>query len=283
MVKKFFIILFFLLGLGFGFDAQAFSISPLKYSATIAPGESKDWSVKIKNDSDQGAVFSPVVLGEKQDNLGRAVFDKDVDIAEKWFQDSLDSITLAAGESKTAQFNISVPLNTPPGAHYLGLAVRQKSGQSLSAQLVTTLNLQVAGIANESLLFEKFFLTKKIFFDKNWLGQLQIRNIGNVSLDLVGHEDLFYFGKKISGNYLALGNSLFAQSDRLANLNLFVGDKLMLPGFYQAEIKIIYGLTHQTAQSNAGFWYLPWWSLVVLILIVFLILFLLKKNKNATV
>ena len=43
MKNIFFAILFFLLGmLGIGFNAKAFSLSPLKFSATVEAGDKKD-------------------------------------------------------------------------------------------------------------------------------------------------------------------------------------------------------------------------------------------------
>lgn len=285
MLKNFFLILIFFGSLfGSVVSAQAFSISPLKFSTTIAPGENKDWEVMIKNDSDRGGVFVPVILGLRQDSLGRSVFDNNIDIAENWFKIPSSNITLAPGETKGIIFSVNVPLNTPPGAHYLGLGIKEKSGQSISAQLMTVLNLQVSGAAHEALLLENFFTTKKIFFDKNWLAQLQVRNIGNIGLDLVAQPELFYFGQEFEKKSFGLGNSVFAQSSRIAQLNLAPAKPIILPGFYRVDLKIFYGFTHQTVDRSLGFWYLPRWFLALVVMIIFsIIVFVSKKNKNVPV
>lgn len=265
-------------------SAEAFSISPLKITTSIAPGDSKDWEIKVTNDSSASSTFSPIVIGMKQDNLGRSVFDKNIDVAENWFKAMSGDLVLAPGVSKNFIFTVNVPLNTPPGAHYLGLAVQEKNGQALSGQLATVLNLQVAGKAEESLSIEKFFVNKQIFFDKNWPAQIQFRNTGNVSMNLEGQNNLFYFGNDFSSKSIKLGNAIFAQSVRGVDLNLFATEKTVWPGFYRADFSVTYGLTHQIKKDSVNFWYLPYWFLVVLGAIILLILFFVfKKNKNAVV
>lgn len=283
-MKNFFLSFILLLCLFGAGSAQAFSISPLKFTNTIAPGYNLDWEIKVTNNSDHESIFHPVVIGMKQDDLGRSVFGKNIDVAESWFKTPLGDVQLAPGASGKLVFSVNVPANTPPGAHYLGLAVQEKNDQALSAQLATVLNLQVAGTAQESLLIEKLSTTKNIFFDKNWLAQIQIRNVGNVGVDLAGQENLYYFDKKISQKSFNLGNNLFAQSSRRADLELFAGNKIVLPGFYRADIKTIYGVTQQSVEGNISFWYLPYWFLIVLVLIVLsAMFFVFKKNKNVAV
>lgn len=269
---------------GTSFCAQAFSISPLKFSATVAPGDNKEWEVKIKNDSDHSGIFIPVILGLKQDNLGRPVFENNIDIAENWLKVPLNNIKLTTGETKSVIFSASIPLNAAPGAHYLGLGIREQSSQSISTQLVTILNLQIAGLARESLSLEKFLITKKIFFDKNWLAELQIRNAGNIGLDLIGQQELFYFGQKFEKKSFSLGNNLFVQTNRNTKLSLFPDKKIILPGFYRIDVQIFYGFTHQTINQSLNFWYLPAWFLVVIGIVVLLgIFFIFRKNKNVFV
>ncbi len=280
MIKKSLVILFFLWGIfGYSFFAQAFSVSPLKYTATLAPGDNKSWEVRIKNDSTRSGIFVPVILGLRQDQLGRTVFDNNIDIAENWFEPTVNSVVLSGGETALVIFSASVPLNTPPGAHYLGLGVRQKDGKSVSAQLVTILNLQVAGTAQENLSIENFSPVKKIFFDKKWFSEFLVRNRGNIGLDLKSNEDLFYFGQYRGKKVFSMGNALLAQSDRTANLNLSIENNFILPGFYRADIQIVYGLTHQTVNASVNFWYLPVWFIVGLFILL-LLFFVIKKKKN---
>ncbi|MCX6780051.1 MAG: hypothetical protein NT034_02620 [Candidatus Magasanikbacteria bacterium] len=283
-MKKFFLVTILVFTLLAGSDAKAFSISPLKISASIAATDNKDWEIKIKNNSNQISAFYPVVIGMKQDDVGRSIFGKNIDVAENWFKINKEEINLGPGETASIIFSVNVPANTPPGAHYLGLAVQEKNGQSLSTQLATVLNLQISGTAKEALELEKLSLNKNIFFDKKWSAQMQVRNTGNVSLNLGGEENLFYFGKKISSRAIGLGNALFAQSTRNINIILSDSDKIMLPGLYRTNIGVVYGLTHQTLNADLNFWYLPYWFLGVFgIFILLVIFFVFKKNKNEMV
>jgi len=150
-----------------GSSALAFSISPLKYSAVMSPNSSKDWEVKITNNSNQASNFTSKVFGLKQDQQGRSVLEKNIDIAENWFKFPLNNITILPGETKTAIFNVEVPPNTPPGDHYLGLTIEEQGEGALLAQLATALKLQIAGEAREKLVIENFSLNRKIFLIKN--------------------------------------------------------------------------------------------------------------------
>lgn len=283
-MNKYFSIAIFLSALLIADTVQAFSISPLKFTTTVAAGDSQDWEVKVVNNSDHVSVFSPMVIGMKQDSIGRSIFGKNIDIAESWFKTQSGDVRLAPGESFNEIFSVNVPINTPPGAHYIGLAIQEKSGQSLSGQLATVLNLQISGTAQESLILEKFLINKEIFFNKNWLAQIQLRNNGNVSLNLDAKEDLFYFGKKISQKSFNLGSVIFSQSIRNVEINLSNVDKFIFPGFYRSNIKIVYGVTHQVINKEVGFWYLPVWFLTVLsVIILSLIFFVFKKKRNVVV
>jgi hypothetical protein len=262
-----------------GSSALAFSISPLKYSAVMSPNSSKDWEVKITNNSNQASNFTSKVFGLKQDQQGRSVLEKNIDIAENWFKFPLNNITILPGETKTAIFNVEVPPNTPPGDHYLGLTIEEQGEGALLAQLATALKLQIAGEAREKLVIENFSLNRKIFFDKKWLAQLQLRNAGNVELNLAGQKNIFYFGKNIFEERLNLGNNLFSQANRLAQLDLYPQEKMMWPGKYRADLKIKFGVTNQIVSTRIDFWYWPYWFMVILAgLLVLPFLFFRKKN-----
>jgi len=262
-------------------QVKAFSISPLKFITTVAPGDNKDWEVKVKNDSNKSSVFAPVVLGMKQDEIGRSVFGKNIDVAESWFKIPFGKLVLNPGESGDVVFSISVPANTPPGAHYVGLAVQEESTGSVTGQLATVLNLQVAGMAQELVIFEKFSVGKKIFFDKDWISHVEIRNRGNVSVDLAGQESVYFFGKKKFSKVVNLGNNLFSQTNRVTDENLFFEQDIILPGFYRVDMDVVFGLTKHQVSSSLNFWYLPWWFLMSVVLgVLIVVFFIFKKKRN---
>lgn len=276
------IFLFFTLALSLliAVEAKAFSVSPLKFTTTIAAGDNKDWEVKVKNDSNKSSVFVPVILGMQQDSFGRSIFGRNIDVAESWFKIPFGKLILNPGESGSVVFSITVPANTPPGAHYIGLAVQEESTGSITGQLATVLNLQVAGTAQELVVFDKFSVDKKIFFDKNWSSHIEIRNKGNVSVNLEGQESVYFFGKKKFSKAVDFGNNLFSQTNRVVNKNLFFEQSVILPGFYRVDMDVVFGLTKHTVNSSINFWYLPWWFVAVTGLCVLTVIYLILKKKR---
>ncbi len=260
----------------------AFSISPLKYTVSLNPGDDKDLVVMVKNDSNEDKEYQMTVAGVQQDNQGRPIFKPNSDIAESWVKFKSEKTILKNNEKKDFVFTITIPKNTPPGAHYLGLGVQENNDKNIGGRLATILVLQVAGTANESLILEKFYPVKKYFFDNNLIYFLQIKNAGNVDLSVRANMQIYnYENKIIDSNVINFGNKLFAQSNRSAQLQSLVGEKMFLPGLYQAVITINYGLTNQQIISSVNFWYWPVWFLWVaggMIVFVLLIFIFIRKR-----
>ncbi len=288
MFKKNKIILSAILVLSFWFagPANAFSISPLKYSVSLNPGDDKDLVVVVKNDSNSNSDFQPVVMGVQQDSLGRPVFKNNIDVAENWVKFPIVKKLLKSNESKDFVFTITIPKNTPPGAHYLGFGARENSDQNIGGQLMSIITLQVAGTADELLLLEKYDLLKNYSFNKNIYYSLQIKNVGNVDLLTNAQIKIYDFKNKILDTQsVKLGSKLFSKSVRTVESRSLALNKIFWPGIYRSVIVINFGLTNQQIVGSANFWYLPSWSicLVGLIIIFTLLLFKKKNNKHETV
>ncbi len=266
--------------------ASAFSISPLKYTTTMAGGDQQDLIVVVKNDSDKDKIFKKVVIGIKQDANGRPIFQNNIDIAESWVKIKNEKETIKANKSKDFIFEILIPKNTPPGAHYLGLAIEEEGGESVSPRLATILVLQVAGTATESVRLENFFSIKKYFFDKNWFYFFDIKNNGNIGVDLKGEINILSVSNKlVFSSPINLGNKLFAQTNRSARTVIPISflNQMIWPGFYHVQMVIHYGLTNQQIVGSDIFWYLPIWflvSVVVLLLAVVILIIKIIRHSN---
>lgn len=273
----------FLLSFLLVFKANAFSISPLKYTISLNPGDDKDLVIVVKNDSNINKEYEAVVMGAQQDELGRPIFKTSSDIAESWIKFSNNKIILKSNENKDFVFTVTIPKNAPPGAHYLGLGVQENNNQNIGGQLMTIVIIQVAGTANESLILEKFYPIKKYFFNKNINYFLQVKNVGNVDLPLKANLQLFDFRNiAIDSKPIILGNKLFAQSNRLIDIDQSFDDKMFWPGNYRSLLIINYGLTNQQIIGSVNFWYWPIWFLIsvgVIIIILFLVI-LFKTKKH---
>jgi len=266
--------------------AGAFSISPLKYMVSLDPGDSHDVVVVVKNDSSTDKEYQAVVMGVQQDAHGRPIFKTNSDIAEDWIKFKDEKILLKRNENKDLVFIINVPKNIPPGAHYIGLGVQEKNDQSVSGQLMTIVTLQVAGTATESLVLENFYPVKKYFFNKNLSYFLQVKNVGNIDLSMKAKIQTYDFKNKNLGfSTVSLGNKLFSQSNRSAEINPPVNSEIFWPGLYRSTVTINYGATDQQIVSGASFWYWPAWFLCLVVgTIILILLFVVYfKKKHARI
>lgn len=282
MKNKIKVAILFLLSFLFTSSASAFSIGPLKYTISLDVGDSKDLVVSVKNDSNVDKEYRSVVVGMQQDDRGRLVFKPNSDVAENWVEFKNEKMVLKGNENKDFIFTITIPKNTPPGAHYVGIGVQENSGKNISGQLMTTVVLQVAGIANESLVLEKFYPVKKYFFNKNLVYFLQVKNMGNIDLSMKADLQIYDFrNKNTDSNGINLGNKLFAQSNRKAEIRPSASNKIFWPGLYRSMVVIDYGLTNQQIVGSANFWYWPVWFLCLIgAVIILIILFFVHKRKK---
>lgn len=282
LIKKIFLFSFiFGVSIFFSLQTNAFSISPLKYTISLDPNDSKDLVVTVKNDSNINKEYVAVVAGVQQDDLGRSVIKSNSDIAESWIKYQNKKIVLAGGKAGELIFTINIPKNVPPGAHYIAIGAQEKSESNVGSQLMTMVVLQVAGTAKESLIIEKFVPTKNYFFNDEFKYLLQLKNIGNVDLSLNGKLQIYNFKNNVvNTSPINLGNKLFAQSNRTAQISPYLENKFLLPGYYRSMLVVDYGLTKQQVIGSVDFWYLPVWSFYLLFGLLLILFFVIKKNNH---
>lgn len=270
-------ILFFLTSISLLFisQASAITINPVRYLVTINAGDSRIVSVNVKNDEGVEKVFKFSVLGAMQDEKGRPLFKQDIDIAETWVRPENEQMAIKPAEEKEVKFIIIVPAGAGPGAHYLGLAVEDKGGGGnvgLSGRLLTLLNLQVSGIVKEDLKIEKWQSKHKITCQKKWPFSLEIKNNSNIDVSLEGGTTVHsWTGKEIFRQPIKIGNSLLPDTKRVLETDVYVGGQIFWPGYYKIKSMVVYGRTQQIASAEFGILYVPWWSLLIIGLLVLLI------------
>ena len=287
MKNKFLFIVLAILGLfGLTASASALTISPAKGLVTVNRGAEQVVKITVFNESSQVAAIEPVILGTRQDAEGKLIFEKDIDQTEKWVKVDKQIFTLSSGERKDLFFTIKPPTDAYPGSHYLGLGVKTSGGEGsvgLSGQLLSTITIQVAGIANENLKITNFETNKKLIIHKNVSFDLTVKNKGNVEFTPAGQLLIASWGgKEIFNDDFYLGNELLVDSERTVTHD-FNLNKIFWPGIYQAKILLRYGLTASEVETTANFVYLPVWSWFILaFLLGFVAAFLiviLKKIK----
>lgn len=263
--------------------ASAFSVSPLKHILTLDPGDNQTVLITIKNSDSVGHQYKLAVESVTQDNQGRSVLVRGRDKAESWVSGAEKEIVIDAFASKMAEFKIFVPANASPGAHFLGLLAEETSRATedigVGARLAVVLQLQVAGLVTEKAEIIKW-QTDNWHFDKNLNLSLAVKNNSNIEVPAQGKFILRnFFGEEIYQDVVNIGGKILPQTTRATVLDFFAID-LKMPGIYNIEVDLSYGLTGQTLRANARFWYLPVWSWWAAAGIILAAIFLLIKIKN---
>ena len=245
--------------------------------------------IKIKNTEKNNLTFKLSVLGMTQDENGKPVFSRGADMAESWVYPESNSVSLKAGETKSVNFIAKIPGDALSGSQYLGLAVEPvvpKTDQaSLNSRLVSMLTLQITGVVDESVVVEKWARLNDVSDNKNWKFDLNLKNNGTIEVDLTGVVAVRNWkGEDVFTEQIILGNKLLAGSKRVLQPQIAMKDRIKLPGLYQAQVKINYGRTNQTAMAMEYVWYLPMWSRVAALvgglIIILLVVLLVKKIRN---
>ncbi len=283
MKLKFYLLTLFIFFIA-ALPARAFEISPVKSLFTVDPGTSQIIVIKIKNSEKNNLAFKLSVLGMQQDEDGKPIFSRGIDLAESWVYPENNLINIKSGETKSANFIIKIPADAVAGSYYLGLTVEpvlsEKNDQaSLSTRLVSLLTLQVKGLVEESVAIEKWAPSasrrndleiKKLKFDLN------LKNNGTIEVLMRGAVAIRNWkGEEIFSEPIILGNKLLAGSKRVLQPEVILKNDINLPGLYSAQVKINYGRTNQVVSAIAYVWYFPKWSKIVLGMMVLLVAFLI--------
>ncbi len=275
MKKWFLLFLFFLLS---PVGTSAFSLSPAKVSLTIDPGETQIVEIKIKNNDDVARGFRPVIMGVEQSGQGSPKFVSGASEVESWVTAKTEKLSLLSGQQKNIQFFVDVPMGSYPGSYYLGVGVEQLSEQdgnvNLSGRLLSLVNIKVAGIVNEEIKVNQWQSIKKVWFKPDWKFVSEIVNKGNVELPLSGELIVYNFwGKKIASKELYLGNKLIPGTSRNFSVDFSLpGKHVFIPGIYQTDFVLHYGLTNQKMVLSTKLWYFYLPTMLVLGALIFLLI-----------
>jgi len=281
-MKRFFCLISILLSLAVFEAAWTFSISPTKILLTIESGKGSEVYVEVENNDKQEMFFSGTVLGVRQDNEGRPVFLSNYTEAEKWVKSKTGQLFLKPRAKGKVYFTIQVPTGTPAGAYYLALVVQSMSTSSLATggnvgltgQIASLLDLQVSGMAYESVKVNKWEFNKQQSSDERWKFSLDLENSGNIEVFLAGNLSISNWrGREIFKEKLNLGNKLLAHSFRFLSPEVDLDNRnIYLPGLYQIKVDINYGKTNQQVVNSVYVWYWPVWSKIIGLVLLFLFL-----------
>jgi len=231
------------------------------------------------------------------------------------------NVVIPPKSSKTLDLSVSIPANQGAGSFYSAIVYSSGAPEGgnvgLSASGVTLIFTSIPGDVSEDLTLEKFgayrvasatdkggyfFATAKkpetiaytLKNDGNVtespVGSITIKDIfgrervitkvnPNKSLALIGQSRTFTACIESKDEKVELGGGT-AQTTSCTEPDLW-------PGFYSASLNLFYGQNGNSTQeitSTASFWYLPWWfviiSLIILAAIAFGIWRVVRKFQN---
>lgn len=219
------------------------------------------------------------------------------------------TVTIEPGKTTSVDMKVSVPSTQGAGSFYSAIVYSSGSGEGgnvgLSASGVTLVFTNIPGKVNENLQLEKFgpyqpstpgksaayyplFTTQ----EPDTFGYT-LKNSGNVVEAPVGSIKLKnMFGKEYSidrvnpnGSLALIGQTrTFTVCIKSAEQTVdFNGTRTeastcvspgLWPGYYQTSIELYYGQNGNTTQEiikNGGFWYLPWWFIIITVAVLALL------------
>jgi len=232
-----------------------------------------------------------------------------------------NSVTIPAGKSTRVPITVTVPSNQGAGSFYSAVEYTAQNPETkqkvnIAASTASLLFVTVPGNANEKMLLKQFGAYESnaqgegnfssIFFSstpKEFAYRLQ--NEGNIAEQPSGSMVIKnMFGRTVKE--IADANPkkqlvLLGQTRRIQvcvkssvltskaptgqeTQQAVCDDPGLLPGRYTAQVALYYGLNGNNSQemlASTSFWYLPWWSIVTLVVLVLLLVGLALLIRRA--
>lgn len=224
------------------------------------------------------------------------------------------TVTVAPGQTKTLDISITIPKTQGAGSLYSAIIYSSGSGGSsdttnvgLSASGVTLVFANVPGKVHEDLALQKVGPYDKS--DRKYMPYINVtmpqsigytlKNSGNWAEAPVGSITLNgWFGRKVEINNVNPTKSLVligqsrtfsscikydekeAAAARSNDPPTTCVDAGLWPGYYSVTADMYYGANGNATQEiikTAGFWYLPWWFIAVVIALLALLIYFGRK------
>ena len=264
-------------------------LSPTRSELSGHPGESKKFSVSLKNVT-QGELNAQVFLNDfTSDNFSgtpQIIVDEKQEQTpyslKKMIKD-LEVVNLKAGETKQIEHTVNIPADAAPGAYFGALrysAVPVTNGVniperqvSLTASLAHLVFVEVPGDVVQQIRIEKLEVqngegkTANVF-TRPTKASLTLKNLGNGFSKPFGKVTLEKGSKQVYSydvNNVETKAIVLPQSSRIFTDDL---NNVSRPGKYKLTAGIAYGNGGEVVPFETTFWYLPLWFVALLALIL---------------
>lgn len=275
-------------------------MSPTRSEVSVDPGQSKSFTITLKNVTQGDLVAQAVVNDFESDGVSgtpQIIVDENqrTPYSINNFLRGVEDIEIKSGETKEVKLTLDVPDNAVPGAYFgvvrFAAVPKEKQSEaerqvSLTASVAHIVLLEVAGDVTEQIQLESlkaqrnndpgsFFLSPP---DSMALG---IKNLGNgfsrpfgtVNIkNILGKEVKNYEVNNTSPKGVILPNSSRTFVDSI--------DGVKWPGRYTATAAVAYGNGGEVVTYKSAFWYIPLWLLIALIALLAAAAYYLRRKYN---
>lgn len=289
-MKRFFFVFFslvFLLLPQVGFAAGNFVLTPAKIEAQVQPGERKEFSLVVINNSENTETFEATVedVSGAKDGDSPAVLlgsGKGPYSLKDFITLSKPRLTLKKGERAQIPLTVSLPQSVAPGGLYGAIIVRPVRAEVVSSgtkaavvpQLAALLFVRVPGEVREAGTLKDFsvkkeeksdaFVFKTVYENSgtvyvNPYGRITIKNmVGRVVDTLV--LDPWY----VLPDSLRIREVTWAQSG--------------LVGRYTATLELNLGYKNVVEERAVSLWVIPVYFQVILVVLLVAVIFYIRWN-----
>lgn len=266
-------------------------LSPTRTELSVQPGESKEFSLVVKNVT-QGDVTVKTFLNdfEADNNTGdpKLIVDDSPSSSTslKSYLKNLEDFDLKGGDSKEVKLSVDFPADAGAGGYFGAVRfVAVPKGQQATADRQVALNasvaslvlVQVEGNIIEQVAVNKvevrrdnkpstFFTSKpnKLAVDIENKGNSFSKPFGRVQIMGMFNREAFSYeinNKDPRGNVLPRTSRVFV--DDIQGISM--------PGRYTAIVNVSYGSGGEIITQKVSFWYIPFWIIGIIIGVILLI------------
>ncbi len=245
---------------GCAVQANALTLSPIKYESVVDQGGEQVYKLYITNDSKSTKTYALSVATVTADDYGHVQFvSSSYDPAAHWISFSTTTLAVRKKAQTTISFTAQVPSDAPSGVHYLAIVVEEKppTGQiGVGIKAASLLALHVAGVAHEALQVQQ----KEIeYITATSTGlRFTLHNAGNVEVFATARLEVQPASKSSRERILAVGNEILAGTNRTLKVEVpFEHLSAWWPTKEKFMLNITYGMTEQHILVSVTKLYVP--------------------------
>lgn len=243
-----------------------------------------EYTVKIKNDSENKAFLYAFVNDISKDGVVSYKDPSELDLSSsltRWIEFRRALIEIEQGEEAEIPLNIKVNHDAPAGNYHVKIAFGEGSNRDLARKNILDsnksellINIDVEEHIVEKAEIVEFKPLKNIFTKAPIDFSLKIKNIGNRKIKPQGEIVIYNKGGKelASASFNEGGHSILSGKTEDFPISLNLDEKL---GRFKAKLRIEYGQDRKDLQDVVYFLLLPKGALIligviILVLVVFL-------------